>query len=113
MVGVSAASLISIISMCVLTLVVLWYFILSMFQTNEEWKDENNKWEWLGPTKITDYRNHPCSGLMMTDKTGVYGKATTWFNLEGLLMGIPYFCTAFLCHFNVFSVFSEMKKPTK
>jgi len=28
-------------------------------------------------------------------------------------MGIPYFCTAFLCHFNVFSVFSELKKPTK
>ena len=50
---------------------------------------------------------------MMTEKNSILGKWYTWLNPEGLLMGIPYFCTAFLCHFNVFSVFSEMKKPTK
>jgi len=32
-----------------LTLVVLWFFVVSIFQTEEEWKDENDKFEWLGP----------------------------------------------------------------
>lgn len=43
-----------------LTLVVLWFFVVSMFQTDEEWLEENDKWQWLGPNDITTTKNHPC-----------------------------------------------------
>lgn len=79
--------------MGVLTLVVLWYFVVTMFATQEEWIDENDKFEWLGPNPFTDPRNHPCNGMMMTERDSVMTSYYTWFNPQGLLMGIPYFCT--------------------
>jgi len=61
---------------------------------------------------FTDHRNHPCYGIF-SSRVSRLGDFTTWLNCAGLLMGIPYFCSAFLCHFNVFSVFSELRNPTQ
>lgn len=71
-----------------------------------------DKFEWLGPNPFTSPQNHPCYGIF-ADSRDHWGSVDTWFRAGGLLMGIPYFCSAFLCHFNVFSVFAEMRNPSK
>ncbi|CAD7942069.1 unnamed protein product [Amoebophrya sp. A25] len=113
MAGVALASLFSIGAMVLLMLVICLYALERILQTETEWREVNDKVEWLGPNPFTDERNHPCHRIFAKRSTAAWDKTSTFLNLPGLLMGLPYFCSAFLCHFNVFSVFAEMRKPTK
>lgn len=93
---------------------------LTTTATEEDSKNSNNGFKKpsfffvheKGGNRFTDHRNHPCFGVFSEEPSRL-GEARTWFDLPGLLMGIPYFCSAFLCHFNVFSVFSELRNPTQ